>query len=99
LAQFADQPRILHRDSRLRREVLEQRDLLVGEWAYGPAICGDRAEKPAILAQRHDQKSANADFHRDPQLRVDDTLCGDFRYIGDVDNLLATHDPGEWIVA
>ena len=26
-----EQPRILHRDDRLRREVLQQRDLLVGE--------------------------------------------------------------------
>ena len=31
LAQFAEQPRILHRDHRLRREILEQRDLLVRE--------------------------------------------------------------------
>ena len=33
LAQFAEQPRVLHRDDRLRREVLQQRDLLVGERA------------------------------------------------------------------
>ena len=29
LAQFAQQPRILHRDNRLGREVLQERDLLV----------------------------------------------------------------------
>ena len=31
LARLGDQPRVLHRDDRLRREVLQQRDLLVGE--------------------------------------------------------------------
>jgi len=31
LAQLAEQPRILHRDHRLRGEVLQQRDLLVGK--------------------------------------------------------------------
>ena len=30
-ARLGDQPRVLHRDDRLRREVLQQRDLLVGE--------------------------------------------------------------------
>ncbi len=31
LARLGKQPRVLHRDHRLRREVLQQRDLLVGE--------------------------------------------------------------------
>ena len=31
LTQFAQQPRILHRNDRLRREVLQQRDLIVTE--------------------------------------------------------------------
>ena len=31
LARLVNQPRVLHRDDRLRREVLQQRDLLVGE--------------------------------------------------------------------
>jgi len=29
--QFAEQPRVLHRDDGLCREILQQRDLLVGE--------------------------------------------------------------------
>jgi hypothetical protein len=33
LADFVEQPCILHRDHRLRREILQQRDLLVGEGA------------------------------------------------------------------
>ena len=34
LARLGDQPRVLHRDDRLRREILQQRDLLVGERPY-----------------------------------------------------------------
>ena len=34
LAQFAEQPRVLHRDDRLGGEVLQQRDLLVGKWPH-----------------------------------------------------------------
>ena len=37
LAQFAQEPRVLHRDDRLRGEVLQQRDLLVGE-RLGPRV-------------------------------------------------------------
>ena len=33
-----NQPRVLHRDDRLRREVLQQRDLLVGERAHFLAV-------------------------------------------------------------
>ena len=32
LARLGDEARVLHRDDGLRREVLQQRDLLVGEW-------------------------------------------------------------------
>ena len=54
LPQFGQQPRVLHRDDRLRRKVLHQRDLLVGERHELP--CGpdtNDAEQLAILAQRH----------------------------------------------
>ena len=34
LAQFAQQPRVLHRDDRLRCKVLQQRDVLLRKWAY-----------------------------------------------------------------
>src|SRR5262249_18051522 len=33
LARFGQQPRILYGNDRLRREILQQRDLLVGEWS------------------------------------------------------------------
>src|SRR5438067_1050539 len=31
-ARFGDQPRVLYRDDRLRREIVQQGDLCVGEW-------------------------------------------------------------------
>src|SRR5262249_10892800 len=39
LARLGNEPRILHRDHRLRREILQQYDLLFGEWADFLAIC------------------------------------------------------------
>jgi hypothetical protein len=38
LARLGDQPRVLHRDDRLGREVLQQRDLLVRE---GPHVLAE----------------------------------------------------------
>src|SRR5215472_3751846 len=38
LAQFTQQPRILHRDDRLRCEVLQQRDFFIGKWPHDPSI-------------------------------------------------------------
>jgi hypothetical protein len=38
LARLGQEPRVLHRDHRLRREVLQQRDLLFGERSYFPSI-------------------------------------------------------------
>ena len=53
------QPRVFHRDDRLRREVLQERDLLVGERPDLLAMGGDVAEQGAIFAQRHDQERAD----------------------------------------
>ena len=53
LARLGDQPRILHRDDRLRREILQQRDLLVGERPDLLAIDGDvrrAARRPCAAA-------------------------------------------------
>ena len=55
---LGDQPRVLHRDHRLRGEVLQQRDLLVGERTHLLAVRGDEAEHDAVLAQRHHEKGA-----------------------------------------
>ena len=47
LALLVDQPRVLHRDHRLRREVLQQGNLLVGEAADFLAIERDEADRQA----------------------------------------------------
>ena len=47
------QPRVLHRDHRLGGEVLQQRDLLVGEGPDLLAVDRDSAEQRSVLAQRH----------------------------------------------
>src|SRR5260370_700397 len=54
-ARLGDEARVFHRDHRLRREVLQQRDLLVGEWPDLLAIHGDRSEQRIVLPQRHAQ--------------------------------------------
>src|SRR5262245_1661680 len=60
LARLGDQPRILHRDDRLRGEILQQRDLLVGERPYLAPIEGHVAEKRLFLAQRDAEMAARA---------------------------------------
>ncbi len=44
LARLGNEPRVLHRDHRLRREIFQQRDLLVGERPDFLTIGGDIAE-------------------------------------------------------
>jgi hypothetical protein len=44
LARLGQEPRVLHRDDRLRREVLQERDLPVAKRAHLAAINMDHAE-------------------------------------------------------
>ena len=53
-------PRIFHGDDGLRREVLQQRDLLVGERPDLATTCRDVAEKRAVFSQRDHQIGAEA---------------------------------------
>src|SRR6516165_4630785 len=59
LARLGQQSRVLHCDHRLRREILEQPDLLVREWADFLPERGDDANYGVILPQRHQQQCAN----------------------------------------
>ena len=59
LARFGQQPRILHRDHRLRGKALQQRDLLVREWPNFLTVNRDRANKASFLAQRHARDSTS----------------------------------------
>ena len=61
LAQFAQQPRVLHRDDRLGCKVLQQRNLLVREGADFLAINGQRTEQNVLFPQSNrEQASAPA---------------------------------------
>src|SRR6516165_61391 len=51
LADLIQQPRILHRNDRLRRKILQQRDLLVGEWPHFLAKYRNSAEQLSILTE------------------------------------------------
>ena len=58
LSQFAQEPCILDRDHRLCREILQQRDLLVGERSDLLADCADETDQCIVLAQRHQENSS-----------------------------------------
>jgi hypothetical protein len=60
LADLVQQPRILHRDDRLRGKVLQQRNLLVGKRPNLTAVGCDVAEQSAVLAQWHSKKRAHS---------------------------------------
>src|SRR3954452_22220229 len=98
LARLGDEPRVLHRNDRLRREILQQRDLLLGKGPDLAAIGGNRAEQPVVLEQRHDQEGADADLHRDPKLRVFASLSREFREIRDLNKELAAQYARERVI-
>ncbi len=56
LARLGNEPRVLHRDHRLRGEVLQQRNLLVGEGAHLLTCSDDHPQQCIILAQRYSQR-------------------------------------------
>src|SRR5262249_24885369 len=56
---LGDQPRILHRDHRLRSEVLQQRDLLLGERLHFLPVDIDRPEQGIFLTQCHREPGAD----------------------------------------
>src|SRR6516164_2262561 len=60
LARLGQQPRILDRDHRLRREILQQRDLLVGKRLDLLAIDRQHAEQGISLPQRYGEMAAGA---------------------------------------
>ncbi len=91
-----DQPRVLHRDDRLRREILQQRDLLLGERPHFLAVYVDRSEQGAVVAQRHRQyrpHASNLDHRSAP--RVIDPVGGQIR---DMDNPFARGSGGHGCV-
>ena len=59
-ARLGDQSRVLHRNDRLRRKILQQRDLLVGERANLLSIKNDKPENVAVPAERRHERRAGA---------------------------------------
>jgi hypothetical protein len=59
-AGFGEEPRILHRDYGLRREVLQERDLLVRKRPDLAPEHDDSPEERVLYAQRYTQASTNA---------------------------------------
>jgi hypothetical protein len=92
LARFGQQPRVLYRDDRLRREVLEQCNLLVRERVDLVAVNDHCAQQNIVFEQRHRDLAANS-----PQLgrlpkRWDSTINFFFPDIGNMDDPLAAFD-------
>src|SRR5438105_1035892 len=62
LARLGDEARVLHRDDRLRREVLQQRDLLVGKPADFLAKHVNRAEKRLVFAESEQEPRPDSSY-------------------------------------
>src|SRR5215469_354194 len=60
LTQFAQEPRVLHCDDRLCGEILQQRDLLIGERAYLSARDSERSYNNIVLEQRDCEVASGA---------------------------------------
>src|SRR6202022_4442916 len=92
--QFTEQPRILHRDHRLRREVLQQCDLLVGERPHLlPEGCNS-TEQFVVFAQRYDDYRAGTTKSDKGlgKLAMGEAMC---RRIDDMDEILTSRNAGE----
>jgi hypothetical protein len=94
-AQFAQEPRIFHCDDRLRREVLQQCDLLVGERADFLTIGADSTNQTTILAQRDgDICSRSPQLNEYPLARIPRFVCQLCRHIRELDDIFAVqHSP------
>jgi hypothetical protein len=59
LARLGQQSRVLHCNYRLRGEILQQRDLLIGERPDFLSCCDNAAEEGLLPTQRHEHHRAN----------------------------------------
>src|SRR5437763_10342124 len=60
LPRIGHQMRVLHRDDRLRRKVLQQCDCFFGEWPYFLAVDEKGAEEHVVPTQRHPERGSGA---------------------------------------
>ena len=92
---LGDQPRIVYRDDRLRREVLQQNNLLLGEWPHFLPECSDGSEHSIIFPKRHHHKCADpANLIEVQNFRWQLAVAVVAAHIDDVDDPdLAIHKP------
>jgi hypothetical protein len=64
LAQFTEQPCVLRRDDRLRREVFEESDLLVAEGSTFLTSDGDRADRHTLAEHRYRGATAQSGLYQ-----------------------------------
>ena len=93
LSRLADEPGVLHRDHGLRREILQQRDLLLGKRSHLLAIDIYRAEK-CLVSFEAPTVTPDVDAAAVDQFLERRENCGMSLFflscIGDMDDLLAT---------
>src|SRR5262249_59168458 len=95
-AQFVEQARILDGDDRLRGEVLQQFDLLVGERAHLLAVDGDRSNELVLFEHWNEKKGAGAASIRKLNEGWFTSNIGLLRPdVGDVNNLPRANDAPE----
>jgi len=95
-ARLGDEPGIVHRDDRLRRKVLQQRDLIIGERADLLTVYGENAEHRVIFPQRHPNRSSCAtEIDKRAALRVANPVSLAICNIGDVYAGLASGGPSK----
>jgi class 3 adenylate cyclase len=58
--QLIEEPRVFHRNDCLRRKILQQRDLLFGEWPHLLSIDADSAQQLIVFAERYRRQGAHA---------------------------------------
>jgi len=88
LTRLGQQPRVLHRDHRLRREILKQCDLFLAERAALEAIGADIAEQPAVLPQREHEQGAETSLPRGARSRAVPRRPVQYRCIGHMNQAL-----------
>jgi hypothetical protein len=95
LACLGQQPSIFHGDDCLRGKVLQQCDLLVGEWENFFSMHYDRPEQRCVFSQRH--HDPRADPARVDKLSIGLVCAVDLCLgsVGQADDVLTACDPAE----
>jgi hypothetical protein len=95
-AQLVEQAGVLDRDDGLGSEVLDQLDLLVGEWADFLPVDAHGADQFVLLEHRNGNKTAcTGGFDQLDHARVTINISWLLPQIGDMDHIKRFSDAGE----